>query len=64
MTLNGHNHIDHIMKIGSIINFHGGTQLSPMGEAIFAKSYLDEIHAKFSYIEYTCPYKDSKVTPR
>ena len=63
MTLNGHNHIDHIKKIGSIINFHvNSAAYQWVGGNFRHKSYPDEIHAKFPYIEYTCPYKDSLYT--
>jgi len=63
MTLNGHNHIDHIMKIGSIINFHiNSAAYQWVGGDFRHKSYADEIHSKFPYIEYTCPYEDSLYT--
>jgi len=63
MALNGHNHIDHIMKIGSIINFHiNSASYQWVGGDHRHKSYSDIIHSKFPYIEYTCPYKDSLYT--
>ena len=63
MALNGHNHIDHVMKIGSIINFHiNSASYQWVGGNHKHKSYSDAIHSKFPYIEYTCPYKDSLYT--
>lgn len=63
MALNGHNHIDHVMKIGSIINFHiNSASYQWVGGNHRHKSYSDAIHSKFPYIEYTCPYKDSLYT--
>ena len=63
MTLNGHNHIDHIIKIGSIINFHiNSASYKWVGGDHRHKSYSDTIHSKFPYIEYTCPYKDPLYT--
>ena len=60
LTVNGHTHIDHIVNVGQIPNFHvNSASYKWVGGAYRNKSYPDAIHSKFEYIEYTCPYRDS-----
>lgn len=63
MSVNGHTHIDDLVKVGDIPYFHvNSTSYQWVGGDFKHKSYPNEIHEQFPWIEYTCPYKNSLFT--
>jgi Icc protein len=63
LALNGHTHIDHVFRKAGIIYFHvNSASYHWIGGKHRHHSYSKDVHAKFPYIEYTCPYKDSLFT--
>ena len=63
LTVNGHTHIDHLVRAGKIINLHiNSASYYWVGGSYQHKSFSDEIHAAFPYIQYTCPYANSLFT--
>jgi len=63
VSVNGHSHIDLLEKIGGV-NYYQVNSASYqwVGGDHKHKSYPDDIHEKFPWIEYTCPYRDSLFT--
>lgn len=60
LAINGHTHIDHVEKIKEISYLHiNSASYKWVGGSYRNKSYSAEIHKKFPWIEYTCPYRDS-----
>ena len=60
---NGHTHIDHVDRVGEISYLHvNSASYKWVGGSHRNKSYPAEIHSKFRWIEYTCPYQDSLFT--
>ena len=60
LAVNGHTHIDHVARVGKLSYLHVQLGLLQMGGWFSSKqSYPPEIHTKFRWIEYTCPYRDS-----
>jgi predicted phosphodiesterase len=58
LTVNGHTHIDHLVRVGKLINLHiNSASYYWIGASHQHKSYADEIHAAHPYIQYTCPYQ-------
>jgi Icc protein len=60
LAVNGHTHIDHLAKAGPLSYLHlNSASYKWVGEAYRNRSYPDEVHSKFRWIEYTCPYRES-----
>lgn len=63
LAVNGHTHIDHVDRVGEISYLHvNSASYKWVGGSHRNKSYPVEIHSKFRWIEYTCPYQDSLFT--
>jgi len=63
LTVNGHTHIDHLVRVGKIINLHiNSASYYWVGGGHLHTSFADDIHAKFPYISYTCPYENALFT--
>ena len=60
MALNGHTHIDYLTKVEAVNYLHvNSASYKWVGGSFRNKSYPENIHSKFPWIEYTCPYRDS-----
>jgi len=60
MAINGHTHIDHLSRVGKVNYLHvNSASYKWVGGSFRNKSYAENIHSKFPWIEYTCPYRDS-----
>lgn len=60
IALNGHSHIDHILKVDGVVYMHvNSASYQWVGGDYVHESYPEHIHKKFPWIAYTCPYKDS-----
>jgi len=63
LAVNGHTHIDHVARAGKISYLHvNSASYKWVGGSYRNKSYAPEVHAKFRWVEYTCPYRDSLFT--
>jgi len=63
MAVNGHTHIDHLARVGKLSYLHvNSASYKWVGGSHRNKSYSPEVHSKFRWIEYTCPYRDSLFT--
>jgi len=57
LTVNGHTHIDHVVRADKIINLHiNSASYYWVGGKHVHESYANEIHAAYPDIQYTCPY--------
>ena len=64
LAVNGHTHIDHVARAGKISYLHvNSASYKWVGGSHRNKSYPAEVHSKFRWVEYTCPYRDSLFTP-
>ena len=60
LAVNGHTHIDHVARVGKLSYLHvNSASYKWVGGSHRNKSYPPEVHSKFRWIEYTCPYRDS-----
>ena len=60
LAVNGHTHIDHVAQVGKLSYLHvNSASYKWVGVSHRNKSYPPEVHSKFRWIEYTCPYRDS-----
>tara|TARA_B110000438_G_scaffold130446_1_gene126625 strand:+ start:469 stop:1458 length:990 start_codon:yes stop_codon:yes gene_type:complete len=60
LAVNGHTHIDHVARAGKISYLHvNSASFKWVGGSHRNKSYPPDVHSKFRWIEYTCPYRDS-----
>ena len=60
LAVNGHTHIDHLARAGKLSYLHvNSASYKWVGGSHKNKSYPPEVHAKFRWIEYTCPYQES-----
>jgi predicted phosphodiesterase len=60
LAVNGHTHIDHVARAGKISYLHvNSASYKWVGGSHRNKSYPPEVHSKFRWVEYTCPYRDS-----
>ncbi len=63
LAVNGHTHIDHVARVGEISYLHvNSASYKWVGGSYRNKSYPAEVHSKFRWVEYTCPYQDSLFT--
>ena len=63
LAVNGHTHIDHLERAGKLSYLHvNSASYKWVGTSHRNKSYPPEVHSKFRWIEYTCPYRDSLFT--
>ena len=63
LSVNGHTHIDHLVRAGKIINLHvNSASYYWVGGSHRHRSYPEEVHSSHPYIEYTCPYDRSLFT--
>jgi 3',5'-cyclic-AMP phosphodiesterase len=60
LAVNGHTHVDHLARAGKLSYLHvNSASYKWVGGSHRHKSYPPEVHSKFRWIEYTCPYRDS-----
>ena len=60
LAVNGHTHIDHVAQEGKLSYLHvNSASYKWVGGSHRNKSYPPEVHSKFRWVEYTCPYRDS-----
>ncbi len=60
LAVNGHTHIDHVARAGKLSYLHvNSASYKWVGGSNRHKSYPPEVHSKFRWVEYTCPYRDS-----
>jgi len=60
LAVNGHTHIDHVAKEGKLSYLHvNSASYKWVGGSHRNKSYPPEVHSRFRWVEYTCPYRDS-----
>ncbi len=60
LAVNGHTHIDHVARAGKLSYLHvNSASYKWVGGSYRNKSYPAEVHSKFRWIEYTCPYRES-----
>ena len=60
LAVNGHTHIDHVARVGRISYLHvNSASYKWVGGSHRNKSYPAEVHSRFRWVEYTCPYRDS-----
>ncbi len=63
LSVNGHTHIDHVARVGKLSYLHvNSASYKWVGGSHRNKSYPPEVHSKFRWVEYTCPYRDSLFT--
>jgi Icc protein len=63
LAINGHTHIDHVARAGKFSCLHvNSASYKWVGGSYRNKSYPAEVHSKFPWVEYTCPYRDSLFT--
>ena len=60
MCLNGHSHIDSLVRVSRVSYLHiNSASYQWVGGAHKNKSYSKEIHEKHPWINHTCPYRDA-----
>jgi 3',5'-cyclic-AMP phosphodiesterase len=60
LAVNGHTHIDHVARTGKISYLHvNSASYKWVGGSHRNKSYPAEVHSRFRWVAYTCPYRDS-----
>ncbi len=60
LALNGHSHIDHILRSGGVTYMHlNSASYQWVGGDHQHASYPENVHAAHPWIAYTCPYRDS-----
>jgi 3',5'-cyclic AMP phosphodiesterase CpdA len=60
LTLNGHSHIDDVLRVKNITYMHvNSASYQWVGGAHEHESYSKGVHAKYPWISHTCPYRDS-----
>ena len=58
-AMNGHTHIDYVVKVGDVVYWHvNSASYYWVGGDFTHPSYTKEIHRKFPYLAYTCPYQE------
>jgi len=63
LAVNGHTHIDHVVRVGKLSYLHvNSASYQWVGGSYRNKSYPAEVHSNFPWVEYTCPYRDSLFT--
>ena len=63
LAVNGHTHIDHVARAGKIPCLHvNSASYQWVGGSYRNRSYPAEVHSRFRWIEYTCPYRDRLFT--
>lgn len=63
LTVNGHTHIDHVVRAGKIVNLHiNSAAYYWVGGSYRHKSYSDEVHAAHPALQNTCPYAEPLFT--
>ncbi len=60
LVINGHSHIDEVLRIKGVTYMHvNSASYQWVGGNYRHDSYAQEVHAKYPWISYTCPYRDS-----
>lgn len=60
LAINGHSHIDHLLRIGRITYMHlNSASYHWVGGRFQHESYSEAVHAAHPNISYTCPYRNS-----
>ncbi len=59
LAINGHSHIDDVLRFQKVTYMHvNSASYQWVGGSHLHDSYSKEIHAKYPWISYTCPYRD------
>jgi calcineurin-like phosphoesterase family protein len=59
MAINGHSHIDSLLRIRNVPYLHvNSASYQWVGGDFQHQSFSDEVHAGHPWISYTCPYRD------
>ena len=60
LVINGHSHIDDVLRVKDVTYMHvNSASYQWVGGSYRHDSYPKEIHDKYPWISYTCPYRDS-----
>ena len=60
LAINGHSHIDDVLRCQKVTYMHvNSASYQWVGGAHLHESYSKDVHAKYPFISYTCPYRDS-----
>jgi hypothetical protein len=60
LVINGHSHIDDVLRIKNVTYMHvNSASYQWVGGTYRHDSYPKEVHDKYPWISYTCPYRDS-----
>ena len=60
LVINGHSHIDDVLRVKNVTYMHvNSASYQWVGGSYRHDSYPKEIHDKYPWISYTCPYRDS-----
>ncbi len=63
LVINGHTHIDATMNIAKVPYLHvNSASYKWVGGGHKHESYPKEIHARYRWVQYTCPYRESLFT--
>ena len=59
LAINGHSHIDDVLRIKNVTYMHvNSASYKWVGGKYRHESYPKDVHAKFPWISYTCPYRN------
>ena len=60
LAINGHTHVDDVLRVKSVTYMHvNSASYQWVGGKYRHESYSKDVHAKYPWISYTCPYRDS-----
>ena len=60
LVLNGHSHIDEVVRVKNVTYMHvNSASYKWVGGDHLHESYSQEIHGEHPWMSYTCPYRDS-----
>ncbi len=60
LVINGHSHIDDVLRVNNVTYMHvNSASYQWVGGTYRHDSYPKEVHDKYPWISYTCPYRDS-----
>ena len=59
LAINGHSHIDHLLRIRGVTYLHiNSASYQWVGGDYKHQSYDAQVHEEFTSLQYTCPYRD------
>ena len=63
LAINGHSHIDHLLRINGVNYFHlNSASYVVVGRAFAHESFPPEVHAAYPKLASTCPYQEALFT--